>query len=174
MAITTSKRLVAQRQVIAKITPTSGVGQTVAGAITNYFATALDGQGTPAGYLFTQVSGGEITASVEKVYMGGKMFPETLCAPAEIGDITLTGYVMYESADQLHIKCMQELRQVVGRTYFDITISISNSDLLVPGSDRFYSKALLVGMTEADGDASSGTPATYSLTFSIASVAVPS
>jgi hypothetical protein len=29
-------------------------------------------------------------------------------------------------------------------------------------------------MTEADGDASSGTPATYSLTFSIASVAVPS
>ena len=173
MAITTSKRLVAQRQVIAKITPTTGVGQSVATAITNYFATALEGQGTPAGYLFTQVSGGEITASVEKVYMGGRLFPETLCAPAEIGDITLTGYVLYET-DQSHIKCMQELRQVVGRTYFDITVSISNSDLLVPGSDRFYSKALLVGMTEADGDASSGTPATYSRTFSISSVAVPS
>lgn len=173
MAITTSKRLVAQRQVIAKISPTSGVGQEVATAITNYFATALEGQGTPAGYLFTQVSGGEITASVEKVYLGGKMFPETLCAPAEIGDITLTGYVMYDT-DQAHIKAMQELRQVIGRTYFDITVSISNSDLLIPGSDRFYSKALLVGMTEADGDASSGTPATYSLTFSISSIAVPS
>ena len=105
--------------------------------------------------------------------MGGRLFPETLCAPAEIGDITLTGYVMYDT-DQAHIKAMQELSQVIGRTYFDITVSISNSDLLIPGSDRFYSKALLVGMTEADGDASSGTPATYSLTFSISSIAVPS
>jgi hypothetical protein len=39
-------------------------------------------------FLFAQVSGGEITAAVEKVYAGGDQFPTVLCAPYEIGDIT--------------------------------------------------------------------------------------
>ena len=45
---------------------------------------------------FAQVSGGEVTAAVEKVYDGGERFPETLCAPADIGDITVTRH--YEVA----------------------------------------------------------------------------
>ena len=68
-----SKKL-AQRQIFAEITPLSG--QDVTGsAITGYFA---------------QISGGEITAAVEKIYVGGEKFPEVLCAPSEVGDVTLT------------------------------------------------------------------------------------
>ena len=43
-------------------------------------------------FKFAQVSGGEITASVEKIYEGGKLRPTVLCAPSEIGDITLTAH----------------------------------------------------------------------------------
>jgi hypothetical protein len=44
------------------------------------------------GFYFAQVSGGEITASVEKIYEGGKLRPTVLCAPSEVGDITLTAH----------------------------------------------------------------------------------
>ena len=44
-------------------------------------------------FLFAQVSGGEITAAVEKVYAGGDQFPTVLCAPYEIGDITVTAHM---------------------------------------------------------------------------------
>jgi hypothetical protein len=123
---------------------------------------------------FAQVSGGEITASVEKIYRGGSTFPETLCAPSEIGDITLTDFVEYDTTSTGFYKKMQILRQHVGRIYFDVSIKIYDCDLAVPGSERFYSKALLVGLTEADGDASSGAPATFALTFSISTITPPS
>lgn len=147
------KNLATQRQIVGKITPSSGAPT-----------------GTPkfADY-FTQVSGGEITASVEKVYHGGDLFSETLCAPAEIGDITLTGYV---SSDAVFLKLIQELRQLVGRVRYDIDIHLFDCDIAVPGADRQYTKALLVGLTEPDGDATSGTPATFTLTFSVATVSV--
>jgi hypothetical protein len=68
-----SKKL-AQRQIFAEITPVSG--QAVVGpTLTGFFA---------------QISGGEITAAVEKIYVGGEKFPEVLCAPSEVGDVTLT------------------------------------------------------------------------------------
>jgi hypothetical protein len=153
-----AKKLASQRQVLATIKLSDG--QTTVGLSTDGFEDA-----------FAQVSGGEITAAVEKVYRGGQLFPETLCAPAEIGDITLTDFVDIESAN--FISDIQILRQYVGRVYFDITIAVYNCDLAEPGSERFYSKALLVGLTEADGDSSSGTPATYAMTFSISTVAVP-
>ncbi len=153
-----AKKLASQRQVLAKISLSTG--QTVIGLPTTAFSDA-----------FAQVSGGEITAAVEKVYRGGSLFPETLCAPAEIGDITLTDFVDIESTD--FIEAIQVLRQYVGRIYFDITVAVYNCDLAEPGSERFYSKALLVGLTEADGDSSSGAPATFAMTFSISTIAVP-
>lgn len=152
----TTKKLASQRQVlgsIAKSNDQAGV-KLSADAFKDVFA---------------QVSGGEITAAVEKVYRGGSLFPETLCAPAEIGDITLTDFVRY--GDNAFTSDIEVLRQHVGRVYFDITVSVYNCDIQVPGSERFYSRALLVGLTEADGDASSGAPATFAMTFSVSGVA---
>lgn len=154
-----TKKLASQRQVLASITKASG--QDGIELSTEAFAN-----------VFAQVSGGEITAAVEKVYRGGQLFPETLCAPAEIGDITLTDFVEYGNDD--FASDIETLRQYVGRVYFDITVAVYDCDIAVPGSTRFYSKALLVGLTEADGDASSGAPATYAMTFSISTVATPS
>lgn len=152
------KNFVSQRQVLGKISLSSG--QTVTGLTSTSFAEA-----------FAQVSGGEITASVEKIYRGGSTFPETLCAPSEIGDITLTDFVEYDSTSSSFYENMQILRQYVGRIRFDISVQIYNCDIAEPGSERYYSSALLVGLTEADGDASSGAPATYALTFSISTIA---
>lgn len=145
------KNLATQRQIVGKITPsTAGSGPT----FPDYF---------------TQVSGGEITASVEKVYHGGDLFSETLCAPQEIGDVTLTGYV---STDTAFISKIQVLRPLVGRVRYNIDVHMFDCDIVTPGADRQYTNALLVGLTEPDGDATSGTPATFTLTFSVATVSV--
>jgi hypothetical protein len=58
----------------------------------------------------------------------------------------------------------------VGRAHYNIDIFTLNCDLMEPGSERTYAKALLVGISEPEGDSSSGAPATFSLTFSISSV----
>ncbi len=140
-----------QRQIVATIEPSDGsIGPEFNG--TKYFTT---------------VSGGEISAAVEKVYDGGKIHPEVLCAPSEIGDITVSRFATDEEDDYTHL---QQLRQLVGRAYYDITVSTLNCDLEIPGQQRNYAKCLLVGLTEPDGDASSGAPATLSLTFSVSSV----
>jgi hypothetical protein len=126
------------------------------------------------GFKFAQVSGGEITASVEKIYEGGNLRPTVLCAPSEIGDITLTAH--YDSdkvASELGTgiaEKMARLRPLVGRAEYDITVQVYDCDLSIPGTDRVYYKALLVGITEPDGDSSSGAPATFALTFAIQDV----
>jgi hypothetical protein len=130
-------------------------------------------------FRFPQVSGGEITASVEKVYDGGSMFPSLLCAPAEIGDISLTAYyddsfdgAVTDTGDNIAAK-INVLRQRVGRAFYDIDISIYDCDIKVIGSDRQYKNALLVALSEPDGDASSGAPAMFSMTFSVQNVSTP-
>ena len=91
----------AQRQIIAEITPLAG-GDVTGPNLSGYFA---------------QVSGGEITAAVEKIYVGGTPFPEVLCAPSEVGDMTLTRH--YDT-DLRTI--MKDLRLVVGRAYYELNI----------------------------------------------------
>lgn len=125
-------------------------------------------------FLFAQVSGGEITASVEKIYLGGESSPTVLCAPFDIGDITLTAHydddrVESETASGIAAK-VNSLREYVGKAYYDISVKVYDCDLNVPGLDRTYSKALLVGLTEPDGDSSSGAPSTFALTFSVSKV----
>jgi len=66
---------ISQRQVVAEIVPVVVTGCPTGPAFSNYFA---------------QVSGGEITAAVEKIYDGGILFPEVLTGPPEIGDVTIT------------------------------------------------------------------------------------
>jgi hypothetical protein len=153
---------VSARQIVATITPKAGTS-------------------SPkwTDFRFPQVSGGEITASVEKVYDGGSMFPSLLCAPAEIGDISLTAYYDDSADDGLtddgsNIAAkINVLRQRVGRAFYDIDISVYDCDIQVKGSDRQYTNALLVALSEPDGDASSGAPAMFSMTFSVQNVSTP-
>jgi len=125
-------------------------------------------------FKFAQVAGGEITAAVEKIYEGGSKHPTVLCAPYEIGDITLTAHMDddYTESDggQGLAQKLGSLRPLVGQTYYTINIKTYNCDILEPGVDRIYTEALLVGITEPEGDASSGAPATFSLTFAIQDV----
>jgi len=136
----------AQRQIIAEITPLSG-GDVAGPNLSGYFA---------------QVSGGEITAAVEKIYVGGTPFPEVLCAPSEVGDLTLTKH--YDTDLRT---VMKDLRLVVGRAYYELKIYDTDCDLKNSQSERIYSKALLTGLSEPEGDASSGAPATIALTFAV-------
>jgi hypothetical protein len=136
----------AQRQIIAEITPLSG-GDVTGPNLSGYFA---------------QVSGGEITAAVEKIYVGGTPFPEVLCAPSEVGDLTLTKH--YDTDLRT---VMKDLRLVVGRAYYELKIYDTDCDLKNSQSERIYSKALLTGLSEPEGDASSGAPATIALTFAV-------
>lgn len=139
-----------QRQLVATITPTKEVSSV---------APRFDGK-------FAQVTGGEITAPVEKVYDGGELFPDVLCAPPEVGDVTVTRH--FEPVrDGVPLK---QLRRMVGNAFYDVNVFILNCDLKEAGSDRTYAKALLVGLSEPEGDSASGAPATFSLTFSISAV----
>ena len=62
---------------------------------------------------------------------------------------------------------IQGIRTKVGRIYYTIKVYDTNCDLADKQSERVYSKALLVGLSEPEGDASSGAPATIALTFAI-------
>jgi hypothetical protein len=147
---------VSQRQVLASIAP------------------VLDIHPKWGLFKFAQVSGGEITASVEKIYEGGRLRPTVICAPSEIGDITLTAHYdddRVESAiDTGLAHKLKELRPLVGRAKYNVTIQTYDCDIEVKGTDRVYKNALLVGITEPDGDSSSGAPATFALTFAVEDV----
>ena len=140
----------AQRQVVAEIKPVS-VGSR---------------RGPRFNGKFAQVSGGEITAAVEKVYDGGALFPDVLCAPPEVGDITVTRHFDPDRDGA----ALKKLRQGVGSSYYDIYVYTLNCDLKEAGTERVYARALCVGLTEPDGDASSGAAASFSITFSISAV----
>jgi hypothetical protein len=159
---------VAQRQVLATIVPSTFSDN--AKQQTNVQANLPKWNG----FRFAQVSGGEITASVEKIYEGGKSRPTVLCAPSEIGDITLTAHYdddMNTSLTSAGIgRKIKDLRRFVGTAYFNLTVSVYDCDIKDPTNDRIYTNALLVGMTEPEGDSSSGAPATFALTFAISDV----
>lgn len=145
-----------QRQIVANITPSPSVPG-------HADAPRFHDNGVE---FFAQISGGEITANVEKVYDGGALHPDVLCAPSEIGDITVTRF--YSDVDQGPLR---KARQMVGQVYYDIQVFILDCDLKNSQPDRVYTKALLVGISEPDGDSSSGAPASYSMTFSVGAVA---
>ena len=117
---------------------------------------------------FAQVSGGEVRASVEKVYDGGSTFPETLPAPLEVGDLTVTRHFDPDSDGPQ----IAYFRSRVGRARFDVNVYTLDADFNPIGDTRLYRNALLVGLTDPDGDSSAGGPATFSLTFACSSVKV--
>lgn len=145
---------ISQRQVVAKVIAISGKGG--ADTTSNSFSS------TTRAY-FSQVSGGEIQASVEKVYDGGSTFPEVLPSVIEVGDVTVTRH--YDSS--IDAPVISYYRDKVGRQYFRIEILTLDADGNQTGYTRKYEDCILVNITEPDGDASSGGPATFSLTFSV-------
>jgi hypothetical protein len=110
---------------------------------------------------FAQVSGGEVQASVEKVFDGGSRYPEVLSGPFEIGDLTVTRH--YDPVTDGPL--LRQYRPLVGKARFDVTVYTLNQDLVDPASARIYPQALLVNISEPEGDSSSGAPASFSLTF---------
>ncbi len=140
----------AQRQVVAEIKPVAVGGR----------------RGPRFSGKFAQVSGGDISAPVEKVYDGGALFPDVLCAPPEVGDITVTRH--YDP--QRDGAALKKLRQMIGSAYYDVYVYTLNCDLKEAGTERVYAKALCIGLTEPQGDASSGAPSSFTLTFSISAV----
>lgn len=158
---------VSQRQVLAYITPKT---TTTLGANREAPPSFIS---TSGNFMFAQISGGEITASVEKIYEGGAKRPTVLCAPAEIGDITLTAHYDDDTAANGLATAIKKLRQFVGVGFYDITVQTYNCGLTNAANDRLYADALLVGLTEPDGDSSSGAPTTFALTFSVSDVNPP-
>lgn len=160
----------AQRQLVAQITPVQDGTDSQnkpKGPHGTAYGPKFTGAGTNDPYYFTQISGGEVTASVEKVYSGGKHQPEVLCAPAEIGDITITGNFETDGSVYTNIK---GLRDLVGRVYYKIDVFVLDCGLKMVDTQRTYNNALLVGLTEPEGDASSGAPTTFALTFAVSEV----
>ena len=141
----------AQRQVVAEIEPVATGGR----------------RGPRFTGAFAQVSGGEITAPVEKAWDGGRKFPDPLCAPSEISDVTVTRH--YDPTRDG--SSLGSARQLVGQARYNIKVYDLDCDLVVAGTERVYPNALLVGLSEPDGDSASGAPATFALTFSIGTVA---
>ena len=161
---------VAQRQVLATISHSTNNTSFGTGTTT---VTPPKFEVGNSPFQFAQVSGGEITASVEKIYEGGKSRPTVLCAPAEIGDITVTAHYDDDAAVGGLQSAIRTVRQFVGVGFYDVTIQTYNCGLSDKKNDRIYKDALLVGLTEPDGDSSSGAPTTFALTFSISDVSVP-
>lgn len=156
-----------QRQVVAKVVAHRDGN----GVATEPFDwdTGLTADGLQRQY-FAQVTGGSVQASVQKVYDGGSTFPEVLPAPIEVGDLTVTRHFDPDS-DGAQI---EYYRQRVGKARFDVNVYTLDADHQPIGKTRLYPNALLVNLTDPDGDASGGGPATFSLTFAISTVTTAS
>lgn len=115
---------------------------------------------------FAQVSGGEVSSNAEKVYDGGSLVPELLSGIREVGNVTVTR--PYSHADDAQVLAV--LRNAVGRWRTDVVVQDCDEDLVPIGAPRVYPDAVLIGLTEPDGDAASGAAAGYALTFSCGSV----
>lgn len=148
---------ISQRQVVAKVTALDAAGVPFEGTNKQFATTSRP--------YFAQVSGGEIQASVEKVYDGGATFPDVLPAPIEVGDVTVTRH--YDP--EVDAPIISEYRSRVGRAPFRVEVFTLDADGNVVGKTRKYERCLLVNISEPEGDSSSGGAATYSLTFAVGS-----
>jgi hypothetical protein len=153
---------VSQRQIVAAVRPSADQPNTI----------TIPPDFTSNGrQYFAQVSGGEVQASVEKVYDGGSTTPQVLPAPIEVGDITVTRHYDPSSDGSL----INEARPLVGKARYDIAVFTLDADLqILRGQTRVYPNALLTNVTEPEGDSSSGGPATFALTFSCENVTATS
>ena len=134
-------------------------------AANRQFLTKIDGISGGWDYWATK-SGGEITASSNKVWDGGSLIPDVLSSPAEVGDLTISRpYDPDRDQDILNFLVTQ-----VGFWRTTVSITPTAGDLTVAGvKGRVYSNCLLTGVREPEPDASSGDAADYELTFAVGS-----
>lgn len=112
-------------------------------------------------------SGGEVTASSNKVWDGGSLVPGVLASPAEVGDVVVARPF---DPDLDHELATQLLRRV-GQWRTVISVQPTYGDLgAARVKPRVYTDALLTGVREPEPDASSGDAADWELTFTVGSV----
>lgn len=155
-----------QRQIVAKVLAHRDANGNVAPGAMDW-TDGLTAEGHPRHY-FAQVNGGEVQASVEKVYDGGSTFPEVLPAPIEVGDLTVTRHFDTDSDGPQ----IEYYRSLVGKARFDVNVYTLDADNVPIGRTRLYRNVLLVNLTDPEGDSSAGGPATFSLTFAVSTVAM--
>lgn len=119
-----------------------------------------------SGYFMTK-SGGEVTADANKVYDGGRLTPDVLAGPSEVGNITVTR--AFDPAKDVAI--LKSLRGKVGSYETSISVTPTDRNLKALGKPLTYTGCLLVGLTEPEFDASSGDATTYELEFAVSAVA---
>ena len=114
------------------------------------------------GYFATK-EGGEIEAEASKVWDGGSLKPETVTAPAETGNITVSK--PYRPAT--HGPLLKRLARQVG--VYRTTVSVWDTDpQLGPiGQPVVYADAVLVRLMRPEYDASSSDPGTFELEFAV-------
>lgn len=111
-------------------------------------------------------AGGKIAADVAKAYDGGNPDPDLIASPPNVENITITR-VFDPVRDAV---LLQNLRQQVGSFETVVTVTPTDRDYVAVADPIVYSPALLVGLTDADVDASSGDPAIYELEFAVGTV----
>jgi hypothetical protein len=116
--------------------------------------------------LFATKTGGDVTADANKVYDGGTLVPDVVAAPAEVDNVTV-GRPYDPTRDASVLK---RYRALVGRWETTLSCTPTDRDLIAVADPVVYSKALLVGVTEPEYDASSGDGATYELEFAVGGV----
>lgn len=131
-------------------------------AARQFLVTAAGIEGT-----FATKSGGNKTSSANKVWDGGSLVPDVLAAPPEVDDLTISRPYDPDRDQDL----LTALLAMVGQFRTTVTVAPTYGDLTRTRSKpRVYSNCLLTGVTEPEVDASSGDPATFELTFAVASV----
>lgn len=115
-------------------------------------------------------TGGEETADVSKSYDGGRIRPTSIGSPPTLSNIVLTR----PWATDRDLRVRQSLKGQSGRLRRTVTIYWTDENLVPlsgPGSRDVYPNALLAAHNPPDGDAASGSGASYSTTWSVDDVA---
>lgn len=117
------------------------------------------------GYFATK-AGGDTTSDATDVYDGGSLTPEKLASPPTTDDITI-GRPFDPIRDR---PVLRRLRPLVGRWRTTVSVQDTDANLVSLGAPTVYANALLIGVTEPEGDASSGDAAMFELAFAVESV----
>lgn len=136
-----------------------------------FLVTVAPTQGGPTfptkNFYFAQKTGGATQATLTKVFDGGALTPTVLPGVAETSDLVLTK--PYDpNNDQALIK---SLKPLVGRYFAQITVQPTDANLTpISGAQETY-QGILSAVAPSDVDAGSSEAATFSITFTVSTVA---
>lgn len=117
------------------------------------------------GYFATK-TGAETTSEVTREFDGGSLEPELLAGPASTSDLVCSR--PYKPERDAHL--VRLYRPLVGRLRKTVSVQATDADLVAVGRPTVYPNALLIGVSEPDTDANSGTASRVQLTFAISRV----